>query len=130
MVEDLESVAPGLARLLGLEPGVGELDDAAAFQADHVIVVPVADRVLVKDAVVTERAFFDEPRVHEDTQRAVRGDPADAGPTSPGEGTDFVGGQVVMSGEDGLGERQPLPGGREAPLAQCPAERIHLGSHC
>src|SRR5262245_14217073 len=80
LAEQLEAVAldaeavPSRRQLLALlELLVGELDDAAAARAHHVIVVRVADHVLELAPAVAGVEAFDEARLLEHRQRAIHG---------------------------------------------------------
>src|SRR5882724_478892 len=98
-MHDRELMVLRRALLLLLDARIGELDDFAAAQADHVVVMAVADDVFVDNPVPAEGTLLDETRVDHDLQGSIDSDPTDAPDRLPGPADEVVGGEMLVMGE-------------------------------
>src|SRR6185369_10896329 len=119
---DLEARPPGRRLLPLLEFVVAELEDRAALQADHVVVVLVAEHVLEATPAVAGVEAFDEAGLLEHRQRAVDGGARDLGVDLAAEREQLLGGEVLVRRQRGAHDQRPLAGPAEAALLQV---RLH-----
>ena len=105
-----------------------ELRDHAALQTDQVLVHRVARQpVLVALEALAEVVLLDEPAAHEEIQRAVDGRLADALSAAPEILLDVLHREVLVGGEDHLGDRLALVRHRQAEVPQVAAEQLGEG---
>lgn len=107
---DGEAVAVGDFFLEFFDEGVVELDDLAAFGADHVIVVAVHVAVLVALLPVAEIELAGEPALRQQRQRPVHGREPDARLGLGHQPVQFLRAGVLFAIEKRVQDRPPLLG--------------------
>src|ERR1017187_6194010 len=99
-----------------------ELYRAAAFGADHVMVIAAIVLVLVTSHAVIEGHFAGQPALGQQLQSAIDGGKSDALVVFLDQPIQFVGGEMVAGVEKGSQNGVALPGKLEAHSLQVPVE--------
>ena len=107
--------------------GREELDDAPAFETDHVIVVPVVEMVLVICLVIAEPYLARKTRFREEFQSAVNGRVPDGRVDAMDEQIEVLAREVLFGAKKDVKNEVTLSGPAQAGLLDVLAEDILLG---
>ncbi len=108
VADELEIVLLAQTFLLALDPAVHKLDNPAAFQADEVVVVGLAQLVLVPEPAVADVQLADKANLLQYVQRPVDGGPGDGDSLIPQGEKDVVALPVFLAGQDVFQDGQAL----------------------
>ena len=126
-----EAEAAGDAVVEDVDAAVLELDDLAAVDADEMVVGGVVEEVgVVGGLAVAEVDFLEEAGLGEEAEGAVEGGAGAAGLLAAEAVPEFVGGEVLIGGEDGLHEGLALGSVAQALVLDKGIQSVsHLGGH-
>jgi hypothetical protein len=115
LADRFEAEAAGEAVVEEFDVGVLEFDDAAAVDADEVVVGGFVDEVgVVGGLVVAEVDFAEEVGFDEQAEGAVDGGAGGVGVGFADAVEEFLGGEVFVLGEGGAGDALALGGSPQA----------------